>query len=124
MSFAENMQTNNSVIYNYLSGARIPTVAMLVKMANYFHVTTDYLLGLASDSYAQSFHIPPPFCERFQYLLKYFNKSKYSVYTTLKISSSNVNTWASGKHFPSLESVIRLAGFFDCTVDFVIGREN
>ena len=36
----------DSTIYRYLGEVYVPTLEMLVKIANYFNCTTDYLLGL------------------------------------------------------------------------------
>lgn len=36
----------NSVISFYETGERMPSLEIIIKIAKYFHVTTDYLLGI------------------------------------------------------------------------------
>ncbi|MDD6594545.1 MAG: helix-turn-helix transcriptional regulator [Catenibacterium mitsuokai] len=39
-----------SVISNYESGERTPSIENLIALANLYHVSTDYLLGFTSDN--------------------------------------------------------------------------
>lgn len=43
---AEQLGVTKSVVSYYESTARAPSTGILVRMAQIFHVTTDYLLGL------------------------------------------------------------------------------
>lgn len=43
--FAKQFNISNGAIGNWESGKRTPDSDMLVKIANFFNVTTDYLLG-------------------------------------------------------------------------------
>lgn len=44
--FAQEFNISSGTIGNWESGARLPDYATLIKIAKYFNVTTDYLLGL------------------------------------------------------------------------------
>ena len=46
---AERMWVKKSIISAYETDSRPPSLDMLIKYANEFHVTTDYLLGIESD---------------------------------------------------------------------------
>ena len=39
-----------------------------------------------------------------------------------KLSEKTVNRWHNGKTQPNAESLIKLAKYFDCSVDFLLGR--
>ena len=47
---AEKLGITKSVISYYEQSERTPSPEMLVKIANVFHVTTDYLLGLEAET--------------------------------------------------------------------------
>lgn len=42
----ERIHVTNSMISAYETGLRMPSYEVLIKMAYYFHVSTDYLLGV------------------------------------------------------------------------------
>lgn len=44
-NFCSNIDINFSTYQNYESGKRIPTAEILIKLADFYGVTTDYLLG-------------------------------------------------------------------------------
>ena len=48
---ADILGVSPSQISNYESGKRMPSYDILETMANYFHVTTDYLLGISHESF-------------------------------------------------------------------------
>ena len=48
---AEELHVSPSKITSILNGYRPPSLMQLISMANFFHVTTDYLLGLESDRF-------------------------------------------------------------------------
>ena len=43
---AQETDIGKSTVYEYLSGRKMPTLRNLVKLADYFGCSTDYLLGL------------------------------------------------------------------------------
>lgn len=51
---AEEFHVSNSSISSLETGYRVPSVEMLVNLAAYFDVTTDYLLGLSDSSLSPS----------------------------------------------------------------------
>lgn len=46
---AQEFHVANSTINGYVRAYREPDFAMLIRLARYFHVTTDYLLGLSEE---------------------------------------------------------------------------
>lgn len=41
----------------------------------------------------------------------------------LEVDTAAVCNWKSGKSFPEAETVIKIAEFFNCSVDAILGRE-
>lgn len=120
---AANLNTSKMTIYRYLNGSRIPTVEMLLRIADYFNVTTDFLIGIKPESDISKFKNCPAFTERFAFLLKRFEVTKYRLEKDTHINEETIYAWLSGKNKPSLENILKLAEYFNCTVDYILGRE-
>lgn len=110
-------------ITEYIRNDKLPTVKTLLKIADYFGCSTDYLLGL--DPYAElTFKPCPPFCERLTYLkTQYPDRTAQEIYTDAGISQSRYYDWLSGKRQPSVENLLKLAKHLDCRIDYLLGRE-
>lgn len=114
----------NATISHYLSQLYLPTVENVIKLADYFNCTTDYLLGITEENYAHAFRPCPPFGERIIFLCKHFNTSRYSLQKKTGISETAMRYWVKGKTNPSIVNIVRIAKELNCSVDFVLGREN
>lgn len=123
VGLAAKLNTTKMTIYRYLEGNRIPTVEMLLRIADFFNVTTDFLIGLKSESDINKFNRCPDFSERFAFLLKKFKVTKYRLEKDTHINEETIYAWLRGKNKPSLENILKLAEYFNCTVDYVLGRE-
>lgn len=109
-------------IMRYLHCKRTPSVENLVKLADYFGCTTDFLLGREAENYVTTFYPCPPFSEHLKVLKEQFNCPWWQIYKTAHITSSRFYEWKNGKRTPTLDCVVMIADGFGCTVDFVIGR--
>lgn len=49
--------------------------------------------------------------------------SQFSLALELGVSQSRVALWEVGKHLPRADLLVRLADFFGCTLDELMGRE-
>ncbi len=111
-------------ITRYRKAQHVPNVENLVKIADYFNRSTDFLLGLETENSSLTFKRCPPFSLQIVYLTKHFNYTYYSFYHALRIPESTFFEWKNGSSKPTLESIKKIADFFDCRIDFVLGREN
>ena len=109
-------------IMRYLRCVRTPSVENLVKLADYFGCTTDFLLGREPENYPTTFYPLPPFSEQLKVLKEHFNCPWWQIYKTAHITSYRFYEWKNGTFSPKLDNIILLADGFGCTVDFVIGR--
>ena len=94
---SEKVNLEHSEISKFLRGDRVPSTPSLVKLADYFNCTTDYLLGLDDILDDRKFKQRPPFNEQLSFLLKYFKTSKYRLEKETKIAELTVNNWHKGK---------------------------
>lgn len=113
-----------STLYRYLKAETIPSVAMLIKLAEHFNCSIDYLIGIDTDNYYTVNIKSPPFSERFHFLLKKFEVSKYKLNKELGLPDTSLYNWQNGKREPSIESIMKLAEYFNCSIDYIVGREN
>ena len=121
---AGQLGINAACVTHYLHAKRVPTVANLVKIADFFNCSADYLLGREEMNPDLKFKPCPPFGERIEFLKQTFGCSSYSIYHATDISQSCYYDWKSGRRQPSLDNIIKLANHFDCRVDFILGRES
>ncbi len=121
--FAERIGIYESTVYNYMRGSRQPTLKLLVKIADYFSCSADYLLGRVSEYGKVSYRQCPPFSQRLAFLLKYFGVNKYQMCKEVPVTHSVIYAWQSGQSLPTLDYAVKLADYFHCSVDFVLGRE-
>lgn len=123
-SLARIVGCDRNTVISYLNGSKKPSLPVLLRMADYFGVTTDFLLGIDAESYPRTFLPCPPFSERLSYLCNYFGKSRYWLCKKTHLAESAVGYWAKGVTLPSVESVVRIAEAFGCSVEFVLGRSD
>ena len=120
---AKELNVSEVAAYSYFRGQQ-PDIAVLIKIADLFQCTTDFLLGREPESKAKIFRPVPPFPQQLAFLLNYFHVKKYRLCKEVPITHSVIYNWQRGKFAPSLDYIIKLADYFGCSVDFVIGREN
>ena len=113
-----------TTLTRYLSGKTVPSLSTAIMLADYFSCALDYLLGSEKESYYDKFKPCPPFTKQFAFLLEHFGKTKTEVHEKAGITESLIYDWQRGTYAPTIYNVIKLAEFFDCSVDFVIGRGN
>ena len=124
IDLANALGLGTSTLSHYTRGQRLPNLECLVKLADYFQCSTDYLLRLEEDNSTTQFLPCPPFSERLAYLLDYFKVSASSVYKNENISKARFFVWKNGTGQPNVYNLVCLAKIFNCSVDFVIGRSK
>lgn len=62
--------------------------------------------------------------ERIKDLMMTERLSQYALAKSINVSQSTICNWLNGKKEPSVESLWKLAVFFDVSVDYIIGRKN
>lgn len=97
---------------------------MLVRLADLFDCSTDYLLGRETEKYPRVFFSCPSFQERLPILCQQLNITKYKLQKDTGIAESAIYSWQRGTESPNLENVLKIADTYNCTVDFIIGRSN
>ena len=64
------------------------------------------------------------FAERLKMLRQELNLTQNQLAEETKISRSVISEWESGLKIPKLDSLIKLAEFFKCSIDYLAGLED
>lgn len=62
--------------------------------------------------------------ENIKQLMKSENLTQMQLASKIYVGQSTISEWLTGKNEPSIESLWKLADFFDVSVDFLIGRKE
>lgn len=118
---ADKAGLSRSMICMYLKGNTLPAVKSLIKLANYFNCSTDYLLGFVEGRKKYSLSIQDiTFIERLNLLLE---ENKCSVYRMAKecdFSKTLYYDWRKG-YMPAAEQLIKIANYFCVSTDYLLG---
>lgn len=121
---SQQIEVSAPAVYQYLEKKHLPRVGTLIKIADYFSCSMDFLLGLKEQNNSDTFQPCPPFYKRFPYLVECFGESKYSISKRLDISPSLIYYWQTGQRIPTAEHLVLLAKEFHYSIDFILGRES
>jgi len=115
---------SNAVIYDTLNDKKIPNINSILKICKFFNCSIDYLLG-RTDTYSNlALNEPLPFATTFNKLLNLNKTNINRVSLGTGIKTTNIYRWLNGLTKPSTDSLIKLADYFDCSVDYLVGIER
>ncbi|MCT0449921.1 helix-turn-helix domain-containing protein [Lactococcus lactis] len=115
---AEKLKIKQNSYSDWENGKSEPNIEMLVRIADYFDVSLDYLMGGKMKNITEEFSL----C-----LKKIRMKRKLSqkqIAEELKISQQQYSKWEGGIITPNAETLVRLADYFDVSVDYLLGRKK
>lgn len=121
--FASSIGIVYSEIYRYLRKEYLPKLSNMIKIADTYGCSIDYLLGRVAIPPNTLYKKTPPFHAQFQKLLQETGTTRYSLGKQTNISISRLDDWYHGKYIPSLDNALALAKFFNCSLDYLLGRE-
>ncbi|WP_432664163.1 helix-turn-helix transcriptional regulator [Wukongibacter baidiensis] len=106
---------SEAAIYFCENNRRPPTYSLLNKLAKYFKVTPQYLLGY--DDIDKTI-----LGERLKDLREKFFLTQHDLGGIINIPQNTISNYEKGKSFPSLENLYLLADYFDTSIDYLVGR--
>ena len=113
--------------YRALSNALVygitPTTSTLIKMADYFNVSMEYLLGRTEkNDYIESSN--ESFQFRFEKLCEEKGVTHYKVSQDCFFDKSNISRWLSKGYLPTLEILDMITKYFNVSIDYILGRSD
>ncbi|MCL2555657.1 MAG: helix-turn-helix domain-containing protein [Firmicutes bacterium] len=112
-----------NVIYAWFRHDCIPTVDSLSVLSNYFDCSVDYLCGRTEHSIIKAVN-PTPFHIRFSFIMNKSGMSFRELSTKTKVSLAGLHGFIKGTRKPLLDNLIRLATFFECSLDYLLGLSD
>ena len=122
--FAKIIGCGKGTVSRYLNAQKMPAVSLLIRMADFFNCSTDYLLGRETEKYNYTFQPVPSFQARLPKLCEELKINKYQLQKQTGITESSIYDWQRGKTSPRLDNLIKIADTFDCSIDFILGRSK
>ena len=115
----------SALMYDYLNGFLYPSVQTLIKLANYFECSLDYMLNLTDiknhNKYVNINGNFSLFLPRYFQLLKDNHTSHYLFAQEHRFGESIIRNWKKGS-VPSLEKLRLIAYELGSSVDYLVGR--
>ena len=68
--------------------------------------------------------VPIEFGQKFSYILRKNNLTRYAVSNSLSVNAKAVSKWLTGKSVPETVNLIKLANMADLSVDELLGQES
>ena len=112
----------------YESGKREMPTHLFIKLAEYYEVTTDYLVGRSNDDYSDYVS------EKQKTLSYYYQKIRdiredkdlyqHQVSDLLGITRQQYQLYESGKREMPMHLFIKLADYYEVTIDYLVGRDK
>lgn len=122
IALAKNTDIEISLIYNYLRGTYLPSLENAILLANANKTTLDYLFGFSEIIDYDCPRECKPFHLRFREVLVQNQCTRYRLRVKGKFSKKSVDDWFFGRTTPNIGSLIRLAQYFNMSLDELIGR--
>lgn len=112
--------TTYSNAYNY---GIIPKTSSLIRIADYFDISVEYLIGNTDNERYEKSLRAVPFKERLLELQEYKNiPTVYELSQRVHIHRNNIAQWNKLNCIPLIDDLIVLADFFEVSVDYLLGR--
>ncbi|MCL2847695.1 MAG: helix-turn-helix domain-containing protein [Firmicutes bacterium] len=122
---SQNISCSEKSIYDWLTGKInfVPSVYNLIKLADYFKCSLEFLLGIEQENYLTAPKQRPPFSEWFRSAVEAKGFTLYGLSRKTKMNTGNYYNWINGVSEPSLDSLLRISEALDCSLDYLVGRE-
>ena len=112
------------MVYLYEKNSAKPSFDVLVKTADYFGVSLDYLIGRSDDPRINEFRKKPSLAERLKTLRKEKNITQEEFADVMKVSSRAVRFYEAGKREPTFSSLTAIADYFGVSTDYLLVRSD
>jgi transcriptional regulator with XRE-family HTH domain len=121
--FSKRIGVAERAVAKWMSTEYFPTINCAVKVADCCNCSVDYLFGLNRSPFICVGEKSASFNNRFNELLSKRKITPYRVAKDCKIGESAISKWKKGV-YPKTETLISLAVYFSCSIDYLIGRTN
>ena len=119
---AKEIGINQSQISRYLKGI-LPDIKTVVKIADYFNHSIDYMIGLIDneEKTSKKGYNPSMFYKNYQYLLNKNNTTHYQLAKNKIVCETSLRLWKKDT-LPKFEVICNIAYYLGGSVDELLGR--
>ncbi len=116
---------SNTTYFNIYNYGVIPTTTSLMRIADYFNISIDYLIGNTDiDSFVKS-NEPISFWERLNSLRTESNiPTIYKLADSIHIHRNNIAQWKKQSSIPLIDDVELITDYFNVSIDYLLGRTD
>lgn len=122
--FANYVGVSTGVILKIVNHNIVPTLRPLIKIADRFDISLNYLLGFCDERNFISSLNRTTFHARFEELCKDKGLKLGSLAANVNINRAYVYEWMRKKSLPCLDNLFAIAKYFDVSVDYLLGRTD
>ena len=115
--FANKIGVSQTTVTAWETGKAEPASSIIVKIANYFNVTTDFILDVKTSE------LPFVLGSKIKQLRRSRNLNQSEFGKILNVSQQAVTAWETNKRIPGADTLLFLANYFNVSVDELLGRD-
>lgn len=113
-----------TIYTNILNFGKIPRPLVLMRIADVFGISVEYLLGRTHDDVFEPSEKPTGFLTRYRELKEMQQITDYVISKHLHVSTSYPANWKKKGFLPSLKNLIILSDLFEVSLDYLLGRTD
>ena len=121
---AERMGITYVIYSKAVNYAIIPKPIVLIRIADFFDISLEYLLGRTGDDYFDKAKTPKTFTDRLEELRTAEKLTHYELSKKINFSRNYFSNWKKRNFLPSLENLISIAEYFKVSIDYLLGRTD
>ena len=122
--FAKNINSYERCISRWLDGTNTPSLEYILRVADFLHCSVDYLLGRTQIEIFTPCNPTSSFSNRLKELIAEKTISRNKLAILCGVTSSNVSKWILEGQLPKPDVIYFLATYFNCCIDYLLGRTN
>lgn len=123
VELAKDLNTSRFVVHKWLTQAKDMRFDSLLKLANYFNCSIEYLCGRTDVYLGYVPKEPPKFSDRLREVLAEHGVTSYRLFKDTKIMATHLHQWKYN-HNPMLSNLEIIADYLGVTIDYLIGRDT
>ncbi len=119
---AKSLNVNLSIIYDWVNMRSMPNFDNLLKLADYFGVSVDYLMGRTDDDSEYHTKSLNKFSDQIKKVLKQKGVTKYRLFKDCDLSNSFKVRWFNKQVKPNANNLLKIANYLNVSMDELMGR--
>ncbi len=125
-SVCEELNLSNAIYTHWRKNGSIPRPATIKKIADYFKVSEDYLLGKTDVRLVtqDSDESPNAFLRRLNELLDEAHLSRKKFLQDVNFGKNQITYWENNNSVPNPSTLNAIANYFHVSVDYLLGQTD